>query len=87
MSDLGQLGSADQRVGLLQELPPCTLVVICAVMSLGVAVGAAEVVTTSKRKRRFYHVCSHSHQQKEDFGSDNCPLQTHDHLKRMGNMI
>lgn len=53
MSDLGQLGSADQRVGLLQELPPCTLVVICAVMSLGVTVGAAEVVTTSKKTKTF----------------------------------
>lgn len=49
-SDLGQLGSADQRVGLLQESPPGALVVIRAVMSLGVAVGGAEVVTTSKRE-------------------------------------
>lgn len=49
-SDLGQLGSADQRVGLLQESSPGALVVIRAVMSLGVAVGGAEVVTTSKRE-------------------------------------
>lgn len=50
MSDLGQLGSADERVGLLQESPPGTLVVICAVMGLSVAVRGAEVVTTSKRQ-------------------------------------
>lgn len=48
ISDLGQLGSADQRVGLLQESPPGTLVVIRAVMGLSVAVCGAEVVTTSK---------------------------------------
>lgn len=50
MSDLGQLGSADQRVGLLQELPSGTLVVVRAVMGLSVAVRGAEVVTTSKRQ-------------------------------------
>lgn len=50
MSDLGQLWSADERVGLLQESPPGTLVVICAVMGLSVAVRGAEVVTTSKRQ-------------------------------------
>lgn len=49
-SDLGQLGSADQRVGLLQEPPAGALVVVRAVVSLGVAVGGAEVVTTSKRE-------------------------------------
>lgn len=53
MSDLGQLGSADQRVGLLQESPPGTLVVVRAVMGLGVAVRGAEVVTTPKQQRRF----------------------------------
>lgn len=56
-SDLGQLGSADQRVGLLQESPPGALVVKRAVVSLGVAVGGAEVVTTSK-KRGLHHVRS-----------------------------
>lgn len=53
MSDLGQLGSADQRVGLLQESPPGTLVVVRAVMGLSVAVRGAEVVTTSKQQRCF----------------------------------
>lgn len=47
MSDLGQLGSADERVGLLQESPPGTLVVVCAVVDLSVAVLGTEVVTTS----------------------------------------
>lgn len=53
MSDLGQLGSADQRVGLLQESPPGTLVVERAVMGLSVAVCGAEVVTASKRQSCF----------------------------------
>lgn len=46
-SDLGQLGSADERVGLLQEAPPGTLVVVRAVVDLSVAVLGTEVVTTS----------------------------------------
>lgn len=49
LSDLGQLGGADQRVGLPQEPPPGALVVVRAVVSLGVAVGGAEVVTASKK--------------------------------------
>lgn len=53
ISDLGQLGSADQRVGLLQQSPPGTLVVERAVVGLGVAVRGAEVVTTSTRERGF----------------------------------
>lgn len=47
MSYLGQLGSADERVGFLQESPPGTLVVVCAVVDLSVAVLRTEVVTTS----------------------------------------
>lgn len=62
MSDLGQLGSTDQRVGLLQESPPGALVVVRAVMGLGVAVGGAEVAATSERQRRF-----------EDHGPDEPP--------------
>lgn len=44
--DLRQLGSTDQRVGLLQKSPSGPLVVISAAMRLCVAVGATEVVTT-----------------------------------------
>lgn len=46
-SDLGQLGGADERVGLPQEAPPGTLVVVRAVVDLSVAVLGTEVVTTS----------------------------------------
>lgn len=43
--DLGQLWSADEGVGLLQNSPSGTLVVVRAVMRLCVAVGGTEVVT------------------------------------------
>lgn len=71
-SDLGQLGSADQRVGLLQESPPGALVVIRAVVSLGVAVGGAEVVTTSERE------IFTTSDQPSDLGPDSRPRQTPD---------
>lgn len=73
-SDLGQLGGADQRVGLLQESPPGALVVVRAVMSLGVAVGGAEVVPASKRETFLPHqmVCM------VDLSLDSYPLQTNE---------
>lgn len=46
-SDLGQLGSADERVGLPQQSPPGTLVVVRAVVDLSVAVLGTEVATAS----------------------------------------
>lgn len=67
-SDLGQLGSADQRVGLLQQPPPGALVVKRAVVSLGVAVAGAEVVTTSKREVSPRQISPH---QTADLGPDN----------------
>lgn len=45
-SDLGQLGGADERVGLLQEASAGALVVVRAVVGLCIAVGGTEVLPT-----------------------------------------
>lgn len=46
-SDLGQLGGADERVGLLQEAAARALVVVRALVGLCIAVSGAEVLPTS----------------------------------------
>lgn len=51
--DLRQLGSTDERVGLLEKPPSGTLVVIGAVVRLCVAVGGTEVVTTPETYKYF----------------------------------
>lgn len=43
-SDLGQLGGADERVGLLEEAAACALVVVGAGVRLCIAVGGTEVL-------------------------------------------
>lgn len=48
--DLGQFGSADKWVALLQESPSGTFVVVGAVVCLCVAVCGAKVVTTPENR-------------------------------------